>query len=168
VNAGQPAPEPPEKPATPPEEVDEPGPVEDTNGLENGGMDRLGAWNQKARDGADLIHDDGYARLGGYHDGLDDLRQKIRVGADSRLAYDLKVRSGDKEDADRMLVRLTDADGKTVAVLEEYSGRDEAGWERERVDLSRFAGRTLFLNFHAQTDDRRLTTFQVDRLTLTR
>ncbi|MBA2511334.1 MAG: hypothetical protein H0V28_07620 [Rubrobacteraceae bacterium] len=66
-----------------------------------------------------------------------------------------------------MLVRLTDRDGKSVAVLEEYSGRDEAGWERERVDLSRFAGRTLFLGFHAQTDDRRLTTFKVDRVMLT-
>ena len=169
TNAGQPAPQkpvtPPEKPAGPREKVDEP--VRDTIRLENGGMDRLGAWSQKARDGADLIHDDGYARLGSYHNGLDDLRQKIRVSADSGLTYNLKVRSGGKEAADRMLVRLTDRDGKSVAVLEEYSGRDEAGWERERVDLSRFAGRTLFLSFHAQTDDRRLTTFKVDRVMLT-
>ena len=166
-NAGRPTPEP-EKSSRPPqpEKVDRPD--RDTNGLDNGDMEKLGAWSQRARDGADLIHDDGYARLGNYHDGLDDLRQRIRVGDDSGLAYDLKIRSGDKDAADRLLVRLTDKDGKPVAVLEEYSGRDEAGWKRERVDLSRFAGETLFLDFHAQTDGDRLTTFQVDKVALSR
>ena len=171
ADAGQPAPEAPEQPATPPpaeprEEAT--APDKDANELENGAMGRLGAWRQEARDGADLIHEEGYARLGGYHDGLDDLRQKIRVGADSRLAYDLKVRTGGGQPADRMLVRLQDGKGETVAVLRKHTGREAVGWERERVDLSRFAGRTLFLSFHAQTDGGRLTTFQVDRVDLTR
>ena len=162
--AEQPAPKLPEEPATPPAAE----PVKDTSGLENGQMGRLGAWMQQARDGADLIHRDGYARLGGYHDGVDDLRQRIRVGADSRLAYDLKVRTGGDQPADRLLVRLTDSGGKTLAVVAKYTGREAAGWERERVDLSRFEGKTLFLSFHAQTDGERLTTFQVDRVALTR
>lgn len=171
ANVGQAAPVPLEKPAAP-APADPQGRagdlLRDTNDLENGGLNRLGAWSQKARDGADLIHDDGYARLGGYHDGLDDLRQKIRVGGESRLAYDLKIRSGTEDAADRMLVRLTDGKGRSVAVLRQYSGRDAAGWERERVDLSRFAGRTLFFSLHVQTDDERLTTFQVDGVALTR
>lgn len=171
ANAGQPVAKVPEESASPPpaeprEKVEEP--VGSTGVLKNGGLDKLGAWNQQARDGADLIHDDGYARLGGYHDGLDDLRQEIQVGNDSRLAYDIRIRSGDNDVADRMLVRLTDGEGKSIAVLDECTGRDRAGWERVRVDLSRFRGRTLFLDFHAQTNGRRLTTFLVDKVALTR
>ena len=151
-------------PAAPDQKVAEP--TKDTNGLDNGAMGKLGGWSQEARDGADLVHDEGYARLGGYHDGVDDLRQKIRVGAESRLAYDLKVKTGGGQTSDWMSVRLTDGKGETVAVLEKYTGREAIGWDRERVDLSRFAGRTLFLSLHAQTDDERLTSFQVDRVTL--
>ena len=170
-NEGQQAPKPPEEPAVPPpaapaKESSEP--LRDTNELENGAMGKPGVWSQRARDGADLVHEDGYARLGGYHDGVDELRQRIRVSDDSRLAYDLKIRTGGDQPADRMAVRLTDGEGKTVAVLEEYTGREAVAWERERVDLSRFAGRTLFLSFHVQTDDDGLTTFRVDKVSLAR
>ncbi|QIN82858.1 hypothetical protein GBA63_09510 [Rubrobacter tropicus] len=164
------APKPADKPATPPtapaEESSEP--FRDTNELENGAMGKLGVWSQRARDGADLVLQEGYARLGGYHDGVDELRQRIRVGEDSRLAYDLKIRTGGDQPADRMAVRLTDGQGKTLAVLEEYTGREAVAWERERVDLSRFADRTLFLSFHAQTNGDGITTFQVDKVSLAR
>ena len=86
-----------------------------------------------AKDGADLILEDGEARLGGYDDGKDELEQKIRIGADATLAYDVKVKTGSGDPDDAMLLRLTDGKGKQVAVLKKYTGRRPAagsadGW----------------------------------------
>ncbi len=138
----------------------------DTDALDNGGLSNVGGWSQRARDGADLVLDDGHARLGGYHDGKDELRQKVRIGADATLAYGVKVKAGGEDPDDTMILRLTDGKGKQVAVLKKYTGREAGDWERGRVDLSRFAGRTLYLGFDARTDGERLTTFYVDRLAL--
>ena len=96
------------------------------------------------------------------------MRQKIRVGKNSTLAYNLKIRTGGGQPDDRMLVRLIDENGKLVSVLDRYSGQKATGWERVRADLSRFAGRTLYLSFHAHTDGEGLTTFRMDKVTLSR
>lgn len=140
----------------------------DTDALDNGGMSKVGGWTQRARDGADLVLEDGLARLGGYHDGKDELEQKIHIGADATLAYDVKVKAGHGDPDDEMLLRLTDGKGKQVAILKRYTGRDAGGWERGRVDLSRFAGRTLNLSFDVRTDGEHLTTFYLDHLALSR
>ncbi len=165
----QATPDVPEKPQGPPPTTDEArgeAPL-DTDALDNGGLGKIGGWSQRARDGADLVLvDDGQARLGGYHDGRDELWQKVKIRADATLAYDVKVRAGDEDPDDEMILRLTDARGRQVAVIERHTGTGTGGWERGRVDLSRFAGRTLFLRFDARTDGERLTTFYVDRLAL--
>ncbi len=165
-----------EKPAGPPPAKDEPTgeapgrgagePALDTDALDNGGLSKVGGWSQRARDGADLVLDEGHARLGGYHDGKDELWQKVHIGADATLAYGVKVKAGEEDPDDTMLLRLTDGKGKQVAVLKRHTGREAGGWERRQVDLSRFAGRTLYLRFDARTDGERLTTFYVDRLAL--
>jgi len=139
----------------------------DTDVLDNGGLGKIGGWSQKARDGADLVLvDDGHARLGGYHDGRDELWQKVRIRADATLVYDVKVKAANGDPDDEMLIRLTDTEGKQIAVIRRHGGREAGGWERGRVDLSRFAGRTLLLRLDARTDGERLTTFYVDRLAL--
>lgn len=140
----------------------------DTDALDNGGLGKVGGWSQRAKDGADLILEDGEARLGGYHAGKDALEQKVRIGADATLAYDVKVKAGRGDADDAMLLRLTDGKGKQVAVLKKYTGEEAGGWERGRVDLSRFAGRTLYLGFDARTDGEHLTTFYLDHLALSR
>ena len=163
------APDAPEKPEGPPPTTDETRdkPSPDTDALDNGGLGKIGGWSQRARDGADLVLvDDGQARLGGYHDGRDELWQKVKIRADATLAYDIKVKAGGEDPDDEMILRLTDARGRQVAVIERHIGRETGGWERGRVDLSRFAGRTLLLRFDARTDGERLTTFYVDRLAL--
>ena len=142
------------------------GPVPDTGALDNGSFEKVGGWGQRARDGADLVLDEGHARLGGYHDGEDALWQKVRIRAGATLAYDIKVRAGERDPDDTLLLRLTDGKGKQVAVLERRAGRKTGGWERAREDLSRFTGRTLYLRVDAQTDGQRLTTFYLDRLAL--
>ncbi len=143
-------------------------PVEDRGGIENGAMDDETVWEQEAEDGASLILDDGYARLGGYNRGRDDLYQKIRVANDSEmLAYDIKIGTDEREHPfDRLLVRLTDRDGEQLAVLERYTDEDAGGWRREKVDLSRFAGRTVYLSFYVETDPTLLTTFYLDDVVL--
>ena len=138
----------------------------DTSALDNGRMGRLGGWQQRSADGADLVHEEGYARLGGYHDGRDLLRQRIRIPRGGELVYEVRVRTGGEDPQDTMALRLTDDRGKQVAILERYTGRKAVDWERGRVDLSRFAGRTLFLNLEAATDGGGKTTFYVDGLAL--
>ena len=129
-------------------------------------MDGHAVWDQEARDGAALILD-GYARLGDYDDGMDDLSQKIRVGENTQLGYGIKIETSDPQDTfDRLLVRLVDAQGRQVAVLDEYGAGDAGGWRRERVDLSRFAGQTLYLSFHVETDHAGLTAFYLDDVSL--
>jgi uncharacterized protein YkwD len=138
----------------------------DGAGLENGEMNGDGVWRQQATDHADLILD-GHARLGDYDNGRDELRQKIRVGEKSQLAYGIKITTDELVPPyDRLVVRLTNEEGRQIAVLEKYGGGDEGGWRRERVDLSRFAGRTVYLSFHAETDPAGLTAFYVDDVVL--
>ena len=47
-------------------------------------------WEQKTDNDADLIVD-GHAYLGDHDDGTDELRQKIRVGEDAELSYDVRT-----------------------------------------------------------------------------
>jgi uncharacterized protein YkwD len=143
-------------------------PLRDLGELENGTMHGQGVWKQRAKDGAKLILDDGYARLGGYHRGRDDLYQKIRIAKDSELlAYDIKITTDERERPfDRLVVRLTNKDGKQLAVLKKYTGEDAGKWRREKLDLSRFVGRTVYLSFYVETDPTQLTTFYLDNLLL--
>ena len=141
-------------------------PVEDGAGLENGALNGDAVWEQKATDHAKLILD-GHARLGDYDNGKDELRQRIRMGEDTRLAYRVKITTDELQPPfDRLLVRLTDKEGRRIAVLQKYGNDDTGGWRRERVDLSRFAGRTLYLSFYAETDAAGLTAFYVDDVVL--
>jgi uncharacterized protein YkwD len=140
------------------------GPVHDGPGLENGEMNGDEVWQQRATDRAELILD-GHARLGDYDNGEDELRQKIRIGENTQLAYGVKITTDELlPPFDRLLVRLTDEEGRQVAELKSYT--DAGGWRRERVDLSRFAGRTLYLSFYAETDAADLTAFYVDDVVL--
>jgi hypothetical protein len=85
----------------------------------NGGV----VWEQKARDGADLILGEGHARLGGYDDGADELRQKIKVGKNTGLVYEVKIETAESETAesgrrsDWMRVWITNEKGEKLAVL---------------------------------------------------
>jgi uncharacterized protein YkwD len=140
-------------------------PVDDGPGLENGALNGDEVWQQRATDRAELILD-GRARLGDYDNGEDELRQKIRIGENTQLAYGVKITTEELlPPFDRLLVRLTDEEGRQIAVLKTY-GDDAGGWRRERVDLSRFAGRTLYLSFYAETDAADLTAFYVDDVVL--
>ena len=140
--------------------------VQDGPSVENGAMDSDAVWKQKARDEAELILD-GHARLGDYDDGVDDLSQKVRVGQNAQLAYRLRIESSEPRDTfDRLEVRLVDGEGRQIAVLDEYGADDAGGWRRERVNLSRFAGQTVYLSFHVETDHAGLTAFYLDDVSL--
>ena len=151
-------------PAEPPHEKK---PSKDQGGMENGSMNTQSVWKQEARDGADLILEDGYARLGGYDDGTDDLSQKIRVGKEARLAYGLRIETEESRNpSDRLLVLVTNEEGKRIDVLKRYTDEDAGEWRRPKVDLSRFAGRIVYLSFHVETDGAQLTTYYLDNVVL--
>ena len=142
-------------------------PDADSGAIENGGMDDGPGWKERAADGADLLLD-GRARLGGYDDGGDDLRQKIRVGRDTRLSYKLRVEDagGRRPTSDHMAVRILGENGRPLDVPRRYTEADAGAWARHGVDLSRFAGRTVYLSFHAKTDATAPTAFYVDDVAL--
>lgn len=142
-------------------------PPADRGGIENGEMRGNSVWRQKARDGAPLILESGVARLGGYDDGRDELWQKIRVRDGAKLSYRIKIESeDDRRPFDRMFVRLKDGQGKSRAVLKIHDSEDAGKWRRETLDLSRFAGETVYLSLSATTDASLLTTFYVDDVSL--
>lgn len=142
---------------------------DDEGGIENGAMNTQAIWKQRAKDHADLILEEGHARLGGYDDGIDDLSQKIKIGKETRLVYGLRIKTEESGDpSDRLVLRLTNKDGEQVAVLRRYTGEDARERRRPKVDLSRFAGRTLYLRFHVVTDEAELTTFYLDNVDLKR
>jgi uncharacterized protein YkwD len=151
-----------------PPRAEEGKPLEDGPELENGEMSNDAVWEQEATDRADLILD-GHARLGKYDNGTDELRQEIRVAENTELSYSVKITTDEREPPfDRLLVRLTDEEGGQIAGLESYDKGDAgAGWRRERVDLSEFAGRTVYLSFFAETDAAGLTAFYLDDVDLT-
>jgi uncharacterized protein YkwD len=141
-------------------------PAGDGPDVENGALESAAIWEQEARDGADLILD-GYTRFGDYDNGRDELRQKIRVEENSELSYDVRIETNElRHSSDRMLVRLTDRDGEQLAVLERYTDGDAGGWRRETVDLSDFAGRTVYLSYFVETDPMLRTAFYLDRVSL--
>ena len=155
-----------EKPAPKPEDGNSDKPVEDGSGIENGEMNGQAVWEQQAGDGADLIFD-GRALLGDYDDGEDELRQEIRVGENTGLSYDLRIETNEhRHPSDRLLVRLTNREGEQLSVLRGYSDGDAGGWRRDTIDLSRFAGRTVYLSFLVETDPMLRTAFYLDRVAL--
>jgi uncharacterized protein YkwD len=140
--------------------------TEDGPDLENGEMDGDAVWEQRARDEAELIVD-GHARLGDDDEGRDELSQQVRVEKDSRLTYTIRIETKEQSHpSERLLVRLTDRNGEQLAVLERYSDADEGGWTRETVDLSEFAGRTVYLSFLVETDPMLRTAFDVDNVSV--
>lgn len=146
----------------------------DGGGIENGSLDSAAIWRQEAEDGAELIVD-GRARLGGYDDGEDGLRQKVRLGRDDALSYGLKIVTDEQRGgpSDRLVVRLADEEGRALEVLARHTDAEAGGgWRRERVDLSRFAdelaGKTVWVEISVRTDDEDLTTFYLDDVALRR
>lgn len=137
------------------------------SGIENGGMESRSGWRQRARDGAELILDEGKARLGGYRDGRDVLRQRVRIGDGEELTFRMRVMTQDRQDeGDRLVVRLTDREGEKVSRLGTYTAADAGGWRRESVDLSRFAGREVYLTYTARTNEEIITSFYLDDVAL--
>jgi uncharacterized protein YkwD len=141
-------------------------PHSDGPGVENGEMEDGEIWEQKTDKDADLIVD-GHAHLGNFDDGTSDLRQKIQVGEDAELSYDVRIETNEhRHPSDRLLVQLTDQDGKQLAVLERYTDGDAGGWRHETVDLSDFAGRKVYLSFFVEADPVLRTDFYVDKVSL--
>jgi uncharacterized protein YkwD len=139
---------------------------EDGAAIENGEMNGQAVWEQETGGGGDLISD-GRALLGDYDDGEDELRQKIRVGENTELSFDLRIATNEhRHPSDRLSVRLENREGERLAVLREYSDGDAGGWRRETVDLSRFAGRTVYLSFFAKTDPMLRSAFYLDQVAL--
>jgi len=142
----------------------------DRAGIEDGGMERQDVWRQRAKDGARLILRAGYARLGEYGNGRDELSQRLRYGRGERLVFRLRViPRGGLPDGDRLAVLLTDGEGRVLARLARYAPSDLPAdrWVRRSLRLPEgLAGRNLRLSFRAVTDGERLTAFHLDGVRL--
>jgi uncharacterized protein YkwD len=138
------------------------------NFLENSAFtDQESGWEQWATDGAMLVLRGEFVRLGGYDDGVDELRQQVRIAPEATLSYDLKITTEETAPfGDRLTVRLTDEERTEAEVLRRYTGADAGEWRRETVDLSEYAGETPYLSFAAGTDESGLTNFYLDNVRL--
>jgi uncharacterized protein YkwD len=152
-------------------------PPQDGFEIENGGMSSEAVWQQRATDDAELIlfseEGEGYARLGDYDNGRDELWQKVRVWENSsELSYRIKIETNEQqlvagEPSDYLKVRLMNGQGEQIEVLKRYTDADAGGgWRRETIDLSRFAARTVYLGFVVKTDELLTTAFYLDRVAL--
>ena len=141
---------------------------EDGPRIENGEMNGKAVWKQEAKDRAELILEGGYARLGDYDKGRDELSQKIRIEESTELSYRIGIETTEPvgHPSDYLVVRLMDRQGEQIAVLKKYTDADAGGWRRETVDLSRFAGRTVYLSFLVRTDPLLTTAFYLDGVAL--
>jgi uncharacterized protein YkwD len=86
-------------------------PSEDGAAIENGQMSNRGVWQQRATDHAELIlKEKGYARLGDYDNGRDDLWQKVRIKESAdELSYRIKIETTEVvggHPSDELKVRL--------------------------------------------------------------
>lgn len=162
--------EPGEPPAGPEEKQEPQARPRDRAGIENGGMGSQEVWRQRAKDGARLILRAGYARLGEYDGGRDELAQRLRYQKGDRLSFRLRVIPRDGlPDGDRLTVRLTDGKGRRLALLGRYAPSSVAPgrWVPQSLRLpDRLAGEDLYLSFHAVTDDGGLTAFHLDGVRL--
>jgi uncharacterized protein YkwD len=167
--------------------------VQDGPGIENGGMITRAVWEQEATDDAQLILSKGegveggyYARLGDYDNGRDELSQKVRVdengSGEELLSYRIKIETNEHhhpqqqkkhqqqaaEPSDYLKVRLTDGEGEQLEVLKKYTDWDAGGegWRRQRVDLSGYEGRTVYVSFEVKTDELHTTAFYLDGVAL--
>ena len=135
-------------------------------------MSAKAVWEQEATDKAHLIlPEEGYARLGDYDNGRDDLWQKIRIkrGDSTELSYWIKIVITEtvRHPSGYLWVRLVDRQGEPLSVLKRYTDRDAGGgWRYQTVDLSRFAGRTVYLSFLVKTDPLHTTAFYLDGVAL--
>ena len=92
----------------------------------------------------------------------------LALAREPGLGFQLEARETNehRHPSDRLLVRLTNRNGEQLDVLREYSDGDAGGWRRESVDLTRFAGRTVYLSFLVETDPMLRTAFYLDGVTL--
>jgi hypothetical protein len=60
---------------------------------------------------------------------------------------------------------LMNGQGAQIEILERYTDADAGGgWRRETIDLSRFAGRTVYLSLFLETHALLTTSFYLDRV----
>ncbi|MBA2694107.1 MAG: CAP domain-containing protein [Rubrobacter sp.] len=156
------------EPEDPPPPRPEPQPEPPRNLLENSDFaDQDTGWEQWATDGAMLVLKGEFARLGGYNDGVDELRQEVRIAPGARLSYNVRITTEESAPfGDRLTVRLTDEGRERATVLRRYTGEDAGKWRRETIDLSEYAGETGYLSFAAGTDEDGLTSFYIDNVRL--
>jgi hypothetical protein len=135
--------------------------VQDDGGVRNGDMEESTGWVERSGNGRDLIAN-GRARLGGYLDGRDVLRQRVRLPEEEpRFSYRLRV-VGEEGHSGDLVVRLLDRRGESLATLKVYSASDAGAWITEDIGLSRYAGRTVILSYVATTGEGPAARFLLD------
>lgn len=115
----------------------------------------------------------GYAWLGGYNDGFDQVSQKIALpAAATSIKFQFWVRIATDEVQpgayDGLLLSIHDPGGTNLASLHLYTNRDaNTGYvQSPAFDLTAYAGRTVEIRFSAVTDESLVTSFLIDDATL--
>ncbi len=72
-----------------------------------------------------------------------------------------------RQPSDYLVVQLVDEQGERLAIVKSYTEKDAgSGWRRESLDLSRFAGKTVYLSFLMETVSLFTSAFYLDGVAL--
>ena len=132
-------------------------------------------WGQSSSGGYQLIttdfpHTGNYgAWLGGYNNATDYIYQKVTVPAGGQLSYwwYMSTREPRSRSYDYFYVRLYNASGQYMTTLRTFSNASGEGvWRQDTLDLSAYAGQTLYIVFYVTTDSSYSTSFYVDDVVL--
>ncbi|MGH3712474.1 MAG: S8 family serine peptidase, partial [Micromonosporaceae bacterium] len=154
-----------------------PPPPPATNVIVNGGFESGTApWVQSSSGGYQLItttrpHSGSYsAWLGGYNSATESITQAVTVPANGTLRYWWYMTTSESGSTvwDTMRVRVYDANtGALLATPRTWSNASGAGlWREDTLSLASYAGRSVRIQFAAQTDYSLPTSFFVDDVSL--
>ncbi|MBL0144220.1 MAG: hypothetical protein IPP91_19480 [Betaproteobacteria bacterium] len=155
-----------------------------TSVISNGGFESGAAsWTQSSASAQPLIYGDGahsytgsgYAWLGGYPSGTDNLYQNVTIPADASqatLQYWYRIATEETVPGawDTLVVGIQNpTTGVTLATVASYSNQNaSSGWiQSAAFDLTAYRGQTVRLLFQAKTDATFNTNFFVDDITFT-
>lgn len=156
-----------------------PGPVAPKPGSDaivNGNFENgLEPWDAFSAENHNLITDEishsgrCSAWLGGYEDAFDSISQTVTVPSGGTLSYwwFMSTEKYDMQAHDFFHVRLLDSNGSVIATLRRLSNISKSDvWVKDQIKLSKFAGKTVTVEFSARTTDSDPTSFFVTEVSL--
>ncbi len=145
--------------------------------LTDSGLEDSAIWQTKSNDDFSLFsslltHTGTHAAyLAGRNDAVDRLATELALPATNviTLSFWWQLQSEEEQRfTDKLAILVVDNHGRVLQRLGELSGRDHSNqWQQDQIDLSAWAGQTVWLHFLAQSNSELVTDFFLDDIVVT-